>query len=302
MFCSTIIATVDRPTLARAVQTVLDQHFTAGDFEVIVVNDSGRALADAEWQHSPRARVMDTQKRERCVARNAGAAIARGRYLHFLDDDDWLLPGALQTLWDLAQTSDALWLYGGCQIVECDGNLLGTVHLGATGNVFTQVMAPRQWVPLQGSLIDADAFFAAGGFHPALLVTQTDTLCRQVLLHGNFAETMVPVACILRGSGWQTTTDYAHAEQYARVGRELNLCDRGVFSRMRASASSSFWHGRIVRMYLSSTVWNLRCRRGLTAASRAAFGLASFVLTGTGLLSRGFWRGVISKPESNAVF
>ena len=46
------------------------------------------------------------------VWRNAGATVAQGRYLHFLDDDDWLEQGALQALWELSQQRDAAWLYG----------------------------------------------------------------------------------------------------------------------------------------------------------------------------------------------
>jgi len=57
--------------------------FTADDFEVIIVNDSGQPLPEADWQKSKRVRIINTNRRERSVARNAGAAIARGRYLHF---------------------------------------------------------------------------------------------------------------------------------------------------------------------------------------------------------------------------
>jgi glycosyltransferase involved in cell wall biosynthesis len=85
MFCSTVIPTIGRPTLSRAVCSLLDQAFTADDFEVIVVNDSGRPLPEMDWQHSAQVRVIDTNRRERSVARNTGAAIAGGRYLHFLD-------------------------------------------------------------------------------------------------------------------------------------------------------------------------------------------------------------------------
>jgi hypothetical protein len=44
MFSSTVIPTIGRPTLDRAVRSVLDQGFSADDFEVIVVNDSGERL------------------------------------------------------------------------------------------------------------------------------------------------------------------------------------------------------------------------------------------------------------------
>src|SRR5262245_17611149 len=99
MFSSTIIPTVGRHTLARAVNSVLSQNFDKDDFEVIVVNDSGQSLRQQDWQSSNRVKVINTNRRERSVARNAGASIARGKYLHFLDDDDWLFPDALCHFW-----------------------------------------------------------------------------------------------------------------------------------------------------------------------------------------------------------
>src|SRR6185503_20285902 len=102
MFCSTVIATIGRPTLKGAVTSLLEQAFTVDDFEIIVVNDSGRPLPDEAWQASPKVKIIETNRRERSVARNTGAALATGRYLHFLDDDDWLFPNALQTFWNLS--------------------------------------------------------------------------------------------------------------------------------------------------------------------------------------------------------
>ena len=107
LFCSTIIPTVGRGTLNRAVESILSQEF-GRSFEVIVVNDSGRPLPPAGWQQAERVMVIDTFRRERSVARNVGAAVARGRDLHFLDDDDWLLPGALDVFWALAGSAIAI--------------------------------------------------------------------------------------------------------------------------------------------------------------------------------------------------
>ena len=59
MFCSTIIPTVNRPTLTRAVQSVLNQDYRQDDFEVIVVNDSGRPLSQAAWQEGPQERRQE---------------------------------------------------------------------------------------------------------------------------------------------------------------------------------------------------------------------------------------------------
>ena len=90
---STIIPTIGRATLSRAVESVIDQQPFGADAEIIVVNDSGQPLPKMSWMEAPNLQIIDTNHRERSVARNTGAAIARGKYLHFLDDDVlWRLP------------------------------------------------------------------------------------------------------------------------------------------------------------------------------------------------------------------
>lgn len=290
MFCSTIIPTIGRPALNRAVESVLDQSLPGEEFEVIVVNDSGRPLPEAGWQGSVRVRVIETQRRERSVARNTGAAIARGRYLHFLDDDDWLLPGALHGFAVLARSTEADWLYGGSQLVDRQGQALIQLHHGFAGNCFIQVMA-GEWIPLQASLIAARAFFAAGGFNPRITGPEDIDLCRRITLHGDVAGTTAIVACIGMGTE-NSTTDYDRSPQYSRWAREAILAEPGVFGRMRASAHTPFWQGRLARVYLTSAVWNFREKRPLVGLSRLFFGAAGLAMAGGGLLAKDFWRAI----------
>ena len=296
MFCSTVIPTIGRSTLSRAVHSVLDQAFTADDFEVIVVNDSGQPLPEADWQRSGRVQVIHTHRRERCVARNAGAAVAKGRYLHFLDDDDWLLPGALKSLWELAHhASGAVWLYGGSQLVDRAGEPLIQLHHRMNGNCFVQAMA-GEWMPLQASLIEANTFFAVGRF-ASLIPGEDVDLCRRVALVGDMAGTSALVACIAMGVEG-SSTDYTRGPEHSRRAREKILNEPGVLARMRASARSGFWHGRITRTYLTSALWNLQHRNLLAATSRVLSGLVSLVLAGHHIVSSGFWCAVMRSYES----
>jgi glycosyltransferase involved in cell wall biosynthesis len=301
MFCSVITPTLGRATLSRAVHSVLDQAFDQDDFEVIVVNDSGRPLPAAEWQDSPRVQVVRTNRRERSIARNTGAALARGRYLCFLDDDDWLLPGALERFWALAcQNGDAAWLYGGIRVVDEAGECLAEVNSGLSGNCFAQIVGGA-WAPIQASLIRADVFFTVGGYDPSICGTEDLDLCNRVALHGAFANTPDPVACLLRGRTWHTSTNYLRAPDDIRTSRDRVLGEPGAFSRMRASADSSYWYGRILRVYLSVVLANLRHRRPFTAMSRALAAVAWFVLAATHTLSPGLWQGARAHHAPNTL-
>jgi len=299
MFCSTIIATIDRSTLTRAVNSVIDQDFLAEDFEVIVVNDSGNPLAASRWQESKLVTIISTQKRERSVARNTGAALARGRYLHFLDDDDWLLPGALQALWELSKKSENEWLYGRTQLVDRTGGELIQLEHGLRGNCFTQIMA-GEWIPLQSSLVRSDLFFRIGGFSPSLSGPEDIDLCRRFALHGDFYNIPQMVACIEMGSE-TSTTDYDHSLVTARTSRELILDQPDSFKRLRSSARSSCLTGRMVRIYLTSAVWNIEHRNLTKAISRMAFATFSFLNSGRSLFKLNYWRA-ISKPYTSDTF
>ena len=293
MFCSVIIPTIGRDTLTRAVRSVLEQTLTAAPFEVIVVNDSGRPLPPAGWQQSNQVRILNTYRRERCIARNAGAAIAQGSYLGFLDDDDWLLPDALAHFWALAQQSpEAAWLYGAIQIVdEATGSCLAEVNSGLSGNCFAQIMGGA-WVPIQTSLIRSQVFFAVGGYNPMIIGTEDLDLCRRIALHDNFANVQAPIACLSRGDSWQTSTNYDRAPADTLWSRNNVLAESGVFARLRESAKSAYWYGRIVRVYLSTARWNWQHKQFTTALSRTLFAVAGMLHAGHRLLSGDFWQGI----------
>jgi len=59
-------------------------------------DQSGQSLPMEDWQRSPRVTIIRTDHLGRCIARKGGAAVARGAYPHFLDDDDYMLPGAFR--------------------------------------------------------------------------------------------------------------------------------------------------------------------------------------------------------------
>jgi glycosyltransferase involved in cell wall biosynthesis len=281
--------------------SVLDQEVSGQDFEVIVVNDSGQPLPEAEWMHSERVSLIETNRRNRCVARNAGAANAKGKYLHFLDDDDWLLPGAFRHLREVAENSPAAWIYGGYELVNRQGESLEICHPDERGNCAIR-FAIGEWLPLQVSLIRSDAFFAVGGFASlkSLLGGDEDVdLSRQISLHYDVAGTPHLVAIIQFGHEG-STTNYAQLREQSRKSREKMLASPGGWARLLDSARSrslyvDYWHGRVLWSYLASVYWNLRHRRPFTAVSRLLYSALTFTASGRHILSRHFWLGAAGR-------
>lgn len=299
MFSSTIIPTVGRVTLARAVNSVLSQPFDKADFEVIVVNDSGAPLPWQDWQSSDRVQVIQTNRHERSVARNVGAAIARGKYLHFLDDDDWLFPDAFRHFWQLAQNKQEAWLYGGSQLVKRSGSNLIELHHEIEGNCFLQAMA-GEWIPLQSSFIKADIFHRLGGFSPLIAGPEDIDLLRRICLYGDVAGMSSLIASIERGDA-DSTTNYKQHPVLSRLAREQILDEPLAFHRMKESATSGYWLGRMSRIYFTSAIWNLQHRRLAMAASRLVSGMEVILLSHIRICSVAFWNALL-KPYQSPTF
>ena len=96
---SVIVPTFDRPGLVEACLAGLSRlSFDRGTFEVIVVDDGSPAPLDSVVETFSGRLTVRLIRQERVGpggARNSGVAVARGRYVAFIDDDcvadvDWL--------------------------------------------------------------------------------------------------------------------------------------------------------------------------------------------------------------------
>lgn len=98
---SVIIPTFKRPALlGRAISSALNAA-PNGDVEVVVVPNG----PDTSWKHIAEVHRGNVRVHwhylatgNACVARNQGLALARGKYVRFLDDDDYLYPAASSQL------------------------------------------------------------------------------------------------------------------------------------------------------------------------------------------------------------
>lgn len=175
------------PFLAQAVESALAQ---AGvPVEVVVVDDaSGDGSVEIARGFGGRIRRIELARNGgACAARNAGAAVARGGALLFLDADDALAPGTLAALAGaLAQREGAA--------AACPW-----VRLRQRGGRWVEAPAdrppPRPADPLRGWLEDAwvppcallwsrAAYETAGGWDPAVHQNQDGDLAMRAFARG----------------------------------------------------------------------------------------------------------------------
>lgn len=101
--------------LPRAVDSVLVQSFT--DFEHIIVNDGSTdgttAIIDDYAKKDRRFKPKHmVQNVGRAMARNTGMDAAQGKYIFFLDSDDYLPETALMDIYEVAEEDNADIVYG----------------------------------------------------------------------------------------------------------------------------------------------------------------------------------------------
>lgn len=95
-----------------ALESLTNQSFK--DFEVIVINNGEVKISDLIERFSGRIsiRLYDSEiKGNVSHAKNIGLKAASGKYVAYLDDDDWYHPEHLQTLYDFLENSEIMFAY-----------------------------------------------------------------------------------------------------------------------------------------------------------------------------------------------
>ena len=95
--------------LDRCVQSILDQSFD--NLEVILIDDGAPdrcpAMCDEWAKRDSRITVLHQKNGGASSARNAGLRVAQGKYIGFVDSDDWIEPGMYGSMYELITTNDA---------------------------------------------------------------------------------------------------------------------------------------------------------------------------------------------------
>lgn len=117
---SVIIPTYNRPQkLRRALRSVTQQ--TSHDWEVIVVNDGGEDAYHVASCYSHVTYLEHQGNRGLPAARNTGLAAATGRYIAYLDDDDWYYSQHVKLLTYYAEAVGRRWLYSDADYLDRNG-------------------------------------------------------------------------------------------------------------------------------------------------------------------------------------
>lgn len=119
--------------LDKCLSSILNQH-TNYDYEVICVNDGstdGSANILQKWAEKDARLVIITQTNQGIAgARNTGIARAKGRYIGFIDNDDYVEPNYVECILDRAKETGADIIDTAYDNVSPEGSILSVVSHG----------------------------------------------------------------------------------------------------------------------------------------------------------------------------
>ena len=94
--------------LRKCVDSLLTQDLSHEEYEIILVNDGSTdqsvTICDEYAAGHTNLKVLHQQNGGLSAARNSGVAVAQGRYVQFVDSDDYLEPNVLKTLVEKMET------------------------------------------------------------------------------------------------------------------------------------------------------------------------------------------------------
>lgn len=108
MLLSIILPTYNMADLLpRCLESLLNQDIPKDSYEIIVVNDESKdntlEVAREYEKKYPNIRVIDKKNGGAGAARNSGLDAAQGKYIHFVDPDDYIARNVYKTILDVAQ-------------------------------------------------------------------------------------------------------------------------------------------------------------------------------------------------------
>ena len=262
---SIIIPTRDREeSLISTIKAIAKLEAPPGGFEIVVVDDGGRRpLADLTAHAGGlELRVHRDANRGPAGARNAGAGLARGEVLAFVDDDVRVAPGWLAAMDRAARLAPSAALGGridpggGSRTTEVSEQIveLATERREHPG-------APH-FLPSSNLVVSAHDFDQIGGFDPRFRISEDRELCRRWRASGRPLRYVADAVC----EHVKDLTVGEFARQHFRYGEGAFAYQRGRPNRgsLAAVIDSSFYR-RVLRAFGSALARGELARAGLIA-------------------------------------
>jgi GT2 family glycosyltransferase/glycosyltransferase involved in cell wall biosynthesis len=220
---SVIVRSMDRPTLAQALESVAAQ--TWPEIEVVVVDAKGpqhRVLA-TDCGRFPLRQLRTAGPLGRAAAANFGLRAAQGEFICFLDDDDWFAPEHIALLVRRLQgesTVVAAYSATSCVQADAEGQLREVIRYDEPFDAARLLC--ENYLPIHSVLFRREAASGLAGFDGSLPIFEDWDFWIQLSRIGPFSHVPQVTATYRLGTGDSGLLgNTALQEEYAhRVARK----------------------------------------------------------------------------------
>jgi peptidoglycan/xylan/chitin deacetylase (PgdA/CDA1 family)/2-polyprenyl-3-methyl-5-hydroxy-6-metoxy-1,4-benzoquinol methylase len=218
-------------TLTEALDSLIAQSFKR--WEAVIIDDGSAdrtaAIIDSYTSRDSRFSGLQGAGQGVSAARNLGLAAARGRWVLFLDADDWIEERHLATMTAaLAANPGALAAYCGCRRVTPDGSLTADRSTPSFAQNAFELLARSCHVAIHAVLIERDVLTSVGGFDTGLKTCEDwDLWLRVARLGGTWVHVDEPL-CYYRDNVRSLSKDAAQllADAKTVIARGFGVDDR----------------------------------------------------------------------------
>lgn len=211
-------------TLAHTLDSLIAQ--TARDWDAIIIDDASTdrttAIAEDYARRDARIRWLEGLGEGASAARNLGLSHAAGRWLLFLDSDDWIAPDFLAKMTAaIDREFGAVAAYCADRRVTPSGEFTNPRFSGEIARAPLEAFARHCEVAIHAVLVERSAVMEVGGFDPLLRTCEDWDLWQRVARLGRrFVGIPEPLA-YYRMSDQSLTNDFAQMIADARtvIGR-----------------------------------------------------------------------------------
>jgi glycosyltransferase involved in cell wall biosynthesis len=238
----------EESVIGRSLASLQSQTLPAATFEVIVVDNGstdGTVAIARSYARSMSVRVIERGGVRIAALRNAGAAIARGQFLAFLDADCLAPKHWLMQALDLMR-ADAARIVGAHYRIPDRSSWVARAWYG---DLWQMKHGPVSYVPGGDMIVSRDLFMNLDGFDESLVTSEDCEFCERA------AAAQVPIVAI----------------------PSLSAVHLGTPQTLEGFYRKQSWHGINVHRVFLRDVLHSKSRKAMLFAVYVLFGMAAAI-------------------------